>query len=98
MARTGRWISAVLLVFFVSFPSLPSLTRPDWLTRGNEAGRAWARGPVWYLMTVSEYAAYHRLRSEDERRTFIRTFWDRRDPLPETPENELEREFWRRVS
>jgi GWxTD domain-containing protein len=49
-------------------------------------------------MTHAEYTAYRRLGTEPARRGFIRKFWSLRDPLPETSENELEREFWRRVS
>ncbi len=48
-------------------------------------------------MTNTEYRDYRRLKSQPDRQGFIRGFWDRRDPLPETHENELEREFWDRV-
>ena len=57
----------------------------------------WASGPAWYLMTDDEYRSFRHLRSGSERRSFIRNFWERRDPLPDTEENELEREFWDRV-
>ncbi|MGH9869433.1 MAG: GWxTD domain-containing protein [Candidatus Polarisedimenticolia bacterium] len=53
---------------------------------------------MWYVMTHAEYAAYRHLSSETERQRFIRRFWDLRDPLPQTPQNELEQEFWRRVT
>ncbi len=98
MARIGRLLFSVILVCLAAHPSWSSLARPDWSSEGNGPDRGWARGPVWYIMTHQEYAAYRRLGGEPERSRFIRKFWDLRDPLPETPDNELEHEFWRRVS
>ncbi|HEY3174348.1 MAG TPA: GWxTD domain-containing protein [Candidatus Polarisedimenticolia bacterium] len=88
-----RLIVACIVVSSSAFPSLPSIGRINWRT----AGSGWAQGPVWYIMTTTEYTAYRWLKSEGDRRDFIRRFWEKRDPLPATPENELEREFWRRV-
>jgi GWxTD domain-containing protein len=48
-------------------------------------------------MTDAEYGSFRALRTEPQRRQFIREFWERRDPLPATEENELERTFWERV-
>lgn len=98
MAWGGRWILAGTLVCLATFPTFSSLGPGDITVASTAADRGWARGPVWYLMTHAEYAAYRRLGSEPARRGFIRQFWNLRDPLPDTPENELEREFWRRVS
>jgi len=84
MARSGRFIVALAIVCLAALPSFSTL-RPDWMTAGNVAERGWARGPVWYLMTHVEYAAYRRLTGEAERQRFIRRFWDLRDPLPQTP-------------
>jgi GWxTD domain-containing protein len=98
MAWGARLILSGTLVCLATFPSFSSLRFPDSTAAAGAADRGWARGPVWYLMTHAEYAAYRRLRTEPARRGFIRQFWSLRDPLPETAENELEREFWRRVS
>lgn len=94
MARMARRLAIFSLVVFLSaLPSLPTVRTVQW----RAVGSAWARGPVWYIMTVAEYTAFRWQRTEDTRRDFIRTFWSRRDPIPETPDNELENEFWRRV-
>lgn len=92
-ARVRRAIIAALIGVLSSLPTHPSFRHPDW----SESTRGWARGPVWYIMTNAEYLDYRRLRSDPQRSDFIRRFWQERDPLPDTEDNELEREFWRRV-
>ncbi|HET9480785.1 MAG TPA: GWxTD domain-containing protein, partial [Candidatus Polarisedimenticolia bacterium] len=96
MAALRRLVLAAFVVGLSALPSLPSLDflpRTDW----TDPDRAWARGPVWYVMTHAEYSGYRRLRTQDDRAGFIREFWSLRDPIPDTPENELEAEFWERV-
>ncbi len=85
-----------LIPAFITFclaSSPASAGRQDWDT----SAPGWASGPAWYLMTDDEYRSFRYLRSGSERSTFIRQFWDKRDPIPDTEENELEREFWDRV-
>jgi GWxTD domain-containing protein len=59
---------------------------------------SWTDGPVHYLMTSDEKDRYSRLSDPVERSAFIADFWKRRDPHPETPENEFRDEFERRVA
>ncbi|MCU0230727.1 MAG: GWxTD domain-containing protein, partial [Acidobacteria bacterium] len=58
----------------------------------------WDEGPVRYLMTRSEAKRFRSLETAPERVAFIRTFWERRDPDPRTPQNEARLGFWKRVS
>ncbi len=57
----------------------------------------WHAGPVRYLLTRKESKAVRRLGSDEERLVFVDRFWSRRDPTPETPENEARELLWRRV-
>lgn len=59
---------------------------------------SWADGPVRYLMTSDERDTYERLSDAVARSEFVSEFWKRRDPNPETPENEFRDEFERRVA
>src|SRR5262245_31785853 len=93
MARARRLILATLLGLLSSLPAHSSFRDSVW----SASSRGWARGPVWYIMTNAEYSRYRRLRSHPQRSEFVRRFWQERDPLPDTEDNELEREFWRRV-
>ncbi len=88
-----RLPAAAVVVCLASPLAVPSYRHVDW----RAGGRTWAQGPVWYVMTTAEYHRYRTLRDDSQRRGFIREFWARRDPLPDTDENELEREFWDRV-
>lgn len=59
--------------------------------------RRWLDGPVRYLVTEDESRVFRALGTDDERTRFIDRFWELRDPLPETTENEYRALFWSRV-
>jgi len=58
----------------------------------------WIKGEVRYLITDEERQVYQRLTTQEEREHFIEEFWRRRDPNPQTPENEFREEFYRRLA
>ncbi len=49
--------------------------------------------PLIYLMSEDEHGIYPSL-TLDGKRSFLRTFWGRRDPTPGTPRNEEEERFY----
>ncbi|MBU4254962.1 MAG: GWxTD domain-containing protein [Acidobacteria bacterium] len=49
------------------------------------------------IMTKTEKDVFSRLKSTREREQFIRLFWKRRDPLPDTEANEFQDEYMERV-
>src|ERR1700733_6945913 len=53
---------------------------------------------VVYIITDEERAAFKRLASDEERESFIESFWLRRDPTPDTEENEFKEEHYRRIA
>ncbi len=53
---------------------------------------------VTYIITDEERTAFKRLSTDDERETFIEQFWLRRDPTPDTAENEFKEEHYRRIA
>jgi GWxTD domain-containing protein len=60
--------------------------------------RDYFAGPVGYLLTEPERAAWQRVTTDAEAERFLEVFWLRRDPDIATPENEFRLEFERRVS
>lgn len=51
---------------------------------------------VTYLIDLQEQRIFEGLSTEWQRDRFIETFWERRDPIPVTPENEFRIEYLRR--
>jgi len=59
--------------------------------------RKWLQEDVAYIITDEERAAFKRLQNDEEREQFIENFWLRRDPTPDTVENEFKEEHYRRI-
>jgi len=57
----------------------------------------WHEGPVRYLLQGAEVDRFRALRTDEQRRQFIRQFWLRRDPDPSSLPNEFRAVFWKRV-
>jgi GWxTD domain-containing protein len=60
--------------------------------------RKWLQEDVAYIITDEEKAAFKRLQTDEERDQFIEQFWLRRDPTPDTIENEFKEEHYRRIA
>jgi len=60
--------------------------------------RKWMNEDVAYIITDEEREAFKRLQTDDEREQFIEQFWLRRDPTPDTIENEYKEEHYRRIA
>jgi GWxTD domain-containing protein len=65
--------------------------------RPDDPAPDWRQGPVRYILSVKEDAAYRKLRTPETRREFIEKFWAALDPSPDTALNERRIEFWKRV-
>ncbi len=59
--------------------------------------KKWYQGPVRYIISKQEKKAYKALDTEVERAIFIDWFWERRDVVPDTPQNEFRDRFEKRV-
>lgn len=57
----------------------------------------WLDEDVRWIITDEERAAFKQLSNNDEKDQFIEQFWLRRDPTPDTPENEYRDEHYRRI-
>ena len=60
--------------------------------------KKWLNEDVTYIITDEERAAFKRLSTDEEREQFIEGFWLRRDPTPDTIENEFKEEHYRRIA
>ena len=60
--------------------------------------RKWLKEDVLYIISDEEKIAFSRLDTDEEREQFIEQFWIRRDPSPDTVENEYKEEHYRRIA
>jgi GWxTD domain-containing protein len=60
--------------------------------------RKWLNEDVGYIITDEERQAFKRLATDDEKQQFIEQFWLRRDPTPDSSENEYKEEHYRRIA
>lgn len=60
--------------------------------------KKWLDEDVAYIITDEERAAFKQLSNDEERDNFIEAFWQRRDPTPDTEENEFKEEHYRRIA
>jgi GWxTD domain-containing protein len=60
--------------------------------------KKWLDEDVVYIITDEERAAFRQLSNDEERDNFIEAFWQRRDPTPDTEENEYKEEHYQRIA
>ena len=60
--------------------------------------KRWLDQDVRWIITDEERAAFKQLSNDEERDQFIEQFWQRRDPTPDTIENEYKEEHYRRIA
>ncbi|MDQ6708441.1 MAG: GWxTD domain-containing protein [Acidobacteriota bacterium] len=60
--------------------------------------RKWLNEDVAYIITDEERTAFKHFSTDEEREQFIEQFWLRRDPTPDTAENEFKEEHYRRIA
>ncbi|MDX6576797.1 MAG: hypothetical protein QOE96_2750 [Blastocatellia bacterium] len=106
---TGRLAIAVLALTF-AVPSIlaqkksndkgqdPSEKARNVKPELKRAYKDWLDKDVAYLITEEERKAFKKLETDDERERFIEEFWRRRDPDPDTDENEFREEYYERIA
>lgn len=93
----------------VQAPAVDPLKRPpdEKLKKKNQRAlkqelskpyKKWLDEDVSYIITDEERAAFRQLSNDEERDNFIEAFWQRRDPTPDTEENEFKEEHYQRIA
>lgn len=97
-----RTAVAVTFVAAFSLTSLAQKTSPEEKPRRikSEIKKAYVNwtSDVAPILTQAEREAWTRLATDEEREQFILDFWHRRDPNPETEENEFKEEYYERLA
>ena len=64
----------------------------------KDAYKRWLNTDVAYIITKDEKRAFMALTTDEERENFIENFWRRRDPNPDTEENEYREQYYERIA
>jgi GWxTD domain-containing protein len=64
----------------------------------KRAYKDWLEKDVPYIITDEERKAFKKLATDEEREQFIEQFWRRRDPDPDTEENEYRELYYERIA
>ncbi len=62
------------------------------------AYKTWLDQDVAYIISDEERKAFKNLSNDEERDAFIEQFWLRRNPNPDSPDNEFREEHYRRIA
>ncbi len=62
------------------------------------AFKTWLEQDVTYIISDDERKAFRNLSNDEERESFIENFWLRRNPNPDSPDNEFREEHYRRIA
>ncbi|MBI2149215.1 MAG: GWxTD domain-containing protein [Acidobacteria bacterium] len=65
---------------------------------GSRALRKWLDEDVAYIISNEERAAFKALKTDEEREQFIEQFWLRRDPTPDTVDNEFREDHFEKIA
>jgi GWxTD domain-containing protein len=91
-----------LFALLIAVPVALAQDLPNRKTNNKEevpkAYREWPDKDVAYIITPQEKEAYKKLKTNEEREKFIELFWWRRDPDPDTEENEYREEYFERIA
>src|SRR6266403_3976425 len=113
MSRRGIFITLTSLLLLTSSWSMAQkkneskredTKKADAAKRSRESETAsrvfkkWLDEDVTYIITSEERAAYKALKTDEEREQFIENFWLRRDPTPDTVENEFKEDHYARIA
>jgi GWxTD domain-containing protein len=60
--------------------------------------KKWLEEEVPYIITDEERSAFLQMQTNEEREQFIESFWQRRDPTPDSTENAFKEEHYRRIA
>ncbi len=107
--RSGRLTIALLALAFAAPSGLAQKSKNDQRQDPSEkqrnvkpelkkAYKDWLEKDVVYIITEEERKAFKKLETDDERERFIEEFWRRRDPDPDTDENEYREEYYERIA
>lgn len=90
-----KTIFFILLILFSTHPFI--LSSRENKVEIPQKYLKWLNEEVVYIISSQEREVFLSLKTDEERENFIKLFWKRRDPTPETEFNEFREEHYRRI-
>ena len=90
--RLGIWIAALAAA------GLAGSCRAQTDGELREPFKRWLDEDVRYIIESKEREAFVKLTTDEEREHFVKSFWTRRDPTPDSTPNEYKEEHYRRIA
>jgi GWxTD domain-containing protein len=105
MGRRNNWIGAFIIPLILAF-FFPRIVLSQEESRSKKAqkeplsewSKQWLEEVVPYIITDAEREVFISLPTEVDRGKFIESFWKKRDPDPQTPENEFKIDYYNRIA
>jgi GWxTD domain-containing protein len=104
MSQRGTYLTLTLLVLSSVLTVTGQKNKPtkaqEQARKNEESGnyyKKWPQEEVPYIIAPDEETAFKQLKTDEERESFIEQFWLRRDPSPDTLDNEYREEYYRRI-
>jgi GWxTD domain-containing protein len=94
--KSRSWVGFVLLLAAGVFAYAQQRSQLD--EERLDYYQKWLEQDVVYIITDEEREVFRSLLTPEEKESFIEQFWRRRDPAPETMENEFREEHYRRIA
>ncbi|WP_419806892.1 GWxTD domain-containing protein [Terriglobus sp.] len=66
--------------------------------KADSSWNKWLNQDVVWIITDQEVAAFKSLKNDEEREQFVENFWLRRNPNPESPDNEFREQHYARIA
>jgi GWxTD domain-containing protein len=98
LTLTAFALSSVLVV--AGQKNQPTKAQQEAAKREQEGNylKKWPQTDVPYIINNEEEDAFNKLKTDEEREQFIESFWLRRDPNPDTLDNEYRDEYFQRIA
>lgn len=102
----GKFLFHVMAILAIAYsvsgqsdqPQDPNSKSRNFKEEVKRVYQDWVKKDVAYIITSEEKKAFTALKSDEERENFIEAFWRRRDPNPDTEENEYREEYYERIA
>lgn len=102
----GKFLFNVMAILAIAYsvsaqsdqPQDPNSKSRNFKDEVKRVYQDWVKKDVAYIITSEEKKAFTALKSDEERENFIEAFWRRRDPNPDTEENEYREEYYERIA